>query len=121
LVFRVNGSAVRPALQVEDSVMGEFKNQDKDAGEFETRISDGKPAFSQIGDKEQQGEPAEDEHQQFDEGENLDFQKGEIQGNDMGKPGADDGAQSRKEHAAYVEAGDTDDLRGQQADPGGEG
>lgn len=73
----------------------EDKNPQSDQG--------GKPAFSQMG---------EDKQEQFDEVEGQDFEKGEIQGNDMGKPGADDGSLPQKgqeEFAGTDKVGQTDD------------
>ena len=100
--------------------MGEFKNQDKDAGRYDkTGQADqgDKPAFSQMGDKEQQGELGQDGQEQFDEAEGRDFEKGEIQGNDMGKPGADDGFQSQKgqQEFAGTDKADQQDNTGGKA------
>lgn len=109
--------------------MGDFKNQDKDTGQTgqfdKTEQSDqgGKPAFGQMqGDKEQQSElgtgEGGDKQEQFDETEGQDFEKGEIQGNDMGKPQADDGFQTQKRQEEFAEAGD---KAGRQGDMGGKG
>ena len=108
------------APQVEDTVMGEDKNQNKDAGQYDkTQQSDqgGKPAFSQIGEKDQQSELGQEKQEQFDEVEGRDFEKGEIQGNDMGKPEADDGSQPQKGQEEFAGSDKSD----RQDDPGSKG